>query len=650
VHQRLWDDARSVIAVSSQSSQRSSNSSLAFAAAAAAAAAVLCSSREAHADEQRIYSRAEVSKHKTPDSLWVTYKEGVYDVTSFLANHPGGKDRLMLAAGKDLSELWKLAPYQQHFRSPLAFELLEEMRIGTLVPEDVVRLDTSQMEREPLKYPTNVIYDCIIVGSGVSGLQTAKSLIKDHHVPAENILVLEAQDYIGGRVRQMDSFVRGVKIDVGAEFLHGNNTLLTKFAEENNEPVHEIYCWAHGDGGPLEEPVGKGYGLYWLNDGKGRKRLLRFDDADADFVRTNEALWGLADLKEDNFDDSVSLHDYLSKTLGLSDEMLMMAEGGFANTLCTNSRDLSLKQCIRWCRLWHGDGGEDGDYGFERSYSCLVDHLKDSVQVETSSPVTAVQYPESEGDVLSGLVKLTAGGAARKNNYYARTVVITSSPHVLKSGIMHFEPPLSPELRAGLETTNMHNIVKVFLKFSKPVWPRNLHGMIMTDPDFLVPEMWFRNVEDKAAPDEEAKAYAVGFTTAAYAARVAALPKEEVLRRSVKQLDEIFSNLEPRHMDASGGDGEEAPSDLPKPSEAYLGGMFWDWNPQHHPYIGGGYCSPKAGTPTHLVSVLAKPYGKAGNVYFAGEATNLPGATAHAALESGVRSADFVAKYLEKGK
>lgn len=624
---------------------------MSFAIIAGIVAAALSGHREAHADGQRqqgVYSRLEVEKHKTTDSIWVTYKEGVYDVTAFVSNHPGGNDKLMLAAGKDLTDLWKLAPNQQHFRSPLAFELLEEMRIGSLPPEDVVLFDTSQMGREPLKYATNIIYDCIIVGSGVSGLQTAKSLIKDHHVPAENILVLEAQDYIGGRVRQMDSFVRGVKIDVGAEFLHGNNTLLTKFAEENHEPVHEIYCWAHGDGGPLEEPVGKGYGLYWLNDGKGRKRLLRFDDADADFVRTNEALWGLADLKEDDFDDSVSLHDYLSKTLGLSEEMLMMAEGGFANTLCTTSRDLSLKQCIRWCRLWHGDGGEDGDYGFERSYSCLVDHLKDAVQVETSSPVTAVQYPESEGDVLSGLVKLTAGGGAHKNNYYARTVVITSSPQVLKSGIMHFEPPLSPEVQAGLETTNMHNIVKVFLKFSKPVWPRNLHGMIMTDPDFLVPEMWFRNVEDKAAPDEEAKAYAVGFTTAAYAAKIAALPKEEVLRRSVKQLDEIFSNLELRHMDA-GGEGEEAPSDLPKPSEAYLGGMFWDWNPQHHPYIGGGYCSPKAGTPAHLVSVLAKPYGKAGNVYFAGEATNLPGATAHAALESGVRAAGFVAKFLEKG-
>ena len=215
-----------------------------------------------------------------------------------------------------------------------------------------------------------------------------------------------------------------------------------------------------------------------------------------------------------------------------------------------------------------------------------------------------------------------------------------------------FEPPLNEDFKNALDTTNMHNIIKVFLKFSERVWPEHLHGMIMTDPNMLLPEIWFRNVADKVHPDEPAKAYAVAFTTADYAARIAALPKEEVIRRSVAQLDEIFSHLEPRHMDSHSQEKHEEPTqkpaDLPKPSEAYLGGMFWDWNPQHHPYIGGGYCSPKANTPAHLINIMAKPYGKAGNVFFAGEATNLPGATAHAALESGVRAATFVAQLLNK--
>ena len=41
----------------------------------------------------------------------------------------------------------------------------------------------------------------------------------------------------------------------------------------------------------------------------------------------------------------------------------------------------------------------------------------------------------------------------------------------------------------------------------------------------------------------------------------------------------------------------EHPYSLPRPTGAYLGGMLWDWQPAHHPYIGGGYCSPRAGQP-----------------------------------------------------
>jgi monoamine oxidase len=180
--------------------------------------------------------------------------------------------------------------------------------------------------------------------------------------------------------------------------------------------------------------------------------------------------------------------------------------------------------------------------------------------------------------------------------------------------------------------------------------PTDLKGMIMTDPEFLIPEMWFRDVSDHVDKDEDAKALVVGFTTAGYAARIAALPKEEALRRSVAQLDEIFSHLESRHMSGPVAEGSSTamkPTDLPKPSDVFLGGMLWDWNPVERPYIGGGYCSPRANTPVHLINVMAEPYGGGGNIFFAGEATNLPGATAHAALESGLRAAGQAANHLK---
>jgi cytochrome b involved in lipid metabolism len=44
------------------------------------------------------YTADEVAKHRTlAERVWVTYKDGVYDVTDFIAQHPGGAGKIMLA-------------------------------------------------------------------------------------------------------------------------------------------------------------------------------------------------------------------------------------------------------------------------------------------------------------------------------------------------------------------------------------------------------------------------------------------------------------------------------------------------------------------------------------------------------------------------
>jgi len=53
-------------------------------------------------------SLAEVAKHTTPESLYIVVDDGVYDVTSFLEEHPGGAKILKRQAGKDSSkQFWK---------------------------------------------------------------------------------------------------------------------------------------------------------------------------------------------------------------------------------------------------------------------------------------------------------------------------------------------------------------------------------------------------------------------------------------------------------------------------------------------------------------------------------------------------------------
>jgi len=55
------------------------------------------------AAETRTYTWQEVAKHNTLDSVWVSYKGKVYDVTGFVGSHPGGSEVLHLMAGRDVT-------------------------------------------------------------------------------------------------------------------------------------------------------------------------------------------------------------------------------------------------------------------------------------------------------------------------------------------------------------------------------------------------------------------------------------------------------------------------------------------------------------------------------------------------------------------
>ncbi|XP_030564360.1 probable sulfite oxidase, mitochondrial [Drosophila novamexicana] len=75
------------------------------------------------------YSVEDVLRHDKPENgIWVTYGLGVYDVTEFAPNHPGG-DKILMAAGNAIDPFWAI--YQQH-NTQEVLQLLESFRIGNL--------------------------------------------------------------------------------------------------------------------------------------------------------------------------------------------------------------------------------------------------------------------------------------------------------------------------------------------------------------------------------------------------------------------------------------------------------------------------------------------------------------------------------------
>ncbi len=78
------------------------------------------------------YTLEEVAKHSSREDCWIVIHGKVYDVTSFIPEHPGG-DAILQGCGKDATELFETRPMGSGTpHSEEARELLERYYIGEL--------------------------------------------------------------------------------------------------------------------------------------------------------------------------------------------------------------------------------------------------------------------------------------------------------------------------------------------------------------------------------------------------------------------------------------------------------------------------------------------------------------------------------------
>lgn len=95
-----------------------------------------------------IYRKEQIAVHKSRNTgIWVTYGDGVYDITQIISSHPGGIEKIMLSAGGSVEPFWRI--YRQHLSSNLAFEILAPLRIGTLHPDDVSAAKATSDSSDP---------------------------------------------------------------------------------------------------------------------------------------------------------------------------------------------------------------------------------------------------------------------------------------------------------------------------------------------------------------------------------------------------------------------------------------------------------------------------------------------------------------------
>ncbi|KAJ8760419.1 hypothetical protein K2173_015086 [Erythroxylum novogranatense] len=75
----------------------------------------------------KLYTMQEASQHNTKDDCWIVIDGMVYDVSSYLDEHPGGDDVVLATTGKDATDEFEDAGHSKSAR-----ELLETFCIGEL--------------------------------------------------------------------------------------------------------------------------------------------------------------------------------------------------------------------------------------------------------------------------------------------------------------------------------------------------------------------------------------------------------------------------------------------------------------------------------------------------------------------------------------
>jgi 4-hydroxysphinganine ceramide fatty acyl 2-hydroxylase len=81
--------------------------------------------------------RSDVAAHNSSKSCYVTIGTNVYDVTSFLPDHPGGGHLIVEYGGKDVSAILK--DELSHSHSEAAYEILDESLVGFVATDSVLK-------------------------------------------------------------------------------------------------------------------------------------------------------------------------------------------------------------------------------------------------------------------------------------------------------------------------------------------------------------------------------------------------------------------------------------------------------------------------------------------------------------------------------
>ena len=300
------------------------------------------------------------------------------------------------------------------------------------------------------------MYDVIIIGGGAAGLMAAKVLSASR----KKILLLEANDRLGGRIQRIESF--SFPAEGGAEFIHGNLKTtfnLLKEAVLKKEKIKGNFCRVtNGKWKTEEEPVD-----YWdslVNKLKDCKEDITIDSFLNKF------------LKEKKY-DTVKKHfrKYIE---------------GYDAADPKHTNVFAIRKEM--------EGEDEGQYRPVPDYYALINFLKDSCLkcngiIKTGETVTEIRDNKT-------IEVITSTG-----KYICKQIVIAVPLGVLQckknnKGFIKFPPSVRKYLIAAKQIGN-GGVIKFLLEFDEAFWldKKFLQQRKITAPSYIfseavVPTWW----------------------------------------------------------------------------------------------------------------------------------------------------------------
>ncbi|KAI5949402.1 CYB5 [Candida jiufengensis] len=99
----------------------------------------------------KVYDYEEIAKHTTHDDVWVVINGKVYNVSSYIDEHPGGEEVILDCAGTDATEA-----FEDIGHSDEAHEILEKLFIGNLKgakPVETKRAQSYSTQESSVNFP-----------------------------------------------------------------------------------------------------------------------------------------------------------------------------------------------------------------------------------------------------------------------------------------------------------------------------------------------------------------------------------------------------------------------------------------------------------------------------------------------------------------